>query len=695
MRVKKLLKITGITLASGVILVLLLVTAFVYNPFEASLPVMKDVVPRNVDFCLRKPRLAADFEGGDGFPVIPAVKELFSREAWQRVLNGPLAVTMGVDRAERGLQDVRRTFRELRDNHIDLVRDVVGKEVLLAGRFVSVDQSRWCAYLSVSWRIRFAYGLLKYGFVQERLRQNGISLQPVGDDPPFYKIRLRGSPEDLFIIRERNCLLVSNDQQLAKDSYACAVGGPNADEPLAQSAHYKDGVDNALKDWQKRVEEVPNPNTLEVFLRPGRVLPLMPALRNWPNPNADDRNERLLAAFLKPSSWRFLSGSLIFEPNSLSVLLDLEVDNTQHDKFLKDFFKTERDERARWMDEFISMVPADSVAAAALRMPAGGFLHEMYQAGLDPAEKEVLNDSMRQTTVYKSVANLIDKVHLSFLPRIGIVFAKNERTPKLKEFFPVHEETAMPQWMWVFWVAPGREQPVQEFVNTLKKHTLAFGFSNAWKLNLVQGSSADVAFEFASPLIAGTGNLAVCTYGLGTGRGQTQYFFVGNSGNLIRRMINARLNRFPSLRNEDDYREFERELPNAVNGLVWISGKHTREVLQALLDERQHTGDRPPPEWDLANRPLAERTVFYNKYRQYGTKAGIPRSLLKRFDEEVTRELDAMWEKEKANYSVAGRAKMEQWIYLTEALRSCYLQVILDPHSLRLTGRVLTTEYRR
>jgi len=75
MRVKKLLKITGITVGSVIILVLLLVAAFVYNPFEASLPAMKDVVPRNVDFCVRKANLLADFEGReDGFPVIPAVK---------------------------------------------------------------------------------------------------------------------------------------------------------------------------------------------------------------------------------------------------------------------------------------------------------------------------------------------------------------------------------------------------------------------------------------------------------------------------------------------------------------------------------------------------------------------------------------------------------------------------------------------
>ncbi|MHC4078702.1 MAG: hypothetical protein ACYST0_09740, partial [Planctomycetota bacterium] len=86
MRVKKLLKITGIAVTSVVILVLLAVAAFVYNPFEGSLPAMKDVVPRNVDFCLRKADLIADFEGQEnGFPSVPALQELLSRPAWQQL----------------------------------------------------------------------------------------------------------------------------------------------------------------------------------------------------------------------------------------------------------------------------------------------------------------------------------------------------------------------------------------------------------------------------------------------------------------------------------------------------------------------------------------------------------------------------------------------------------------------------------
>ncbi|MHC4077267.1 MAG: hypothetical protein ACYST0_02365, partial [Planctomycetota bacterium] len=617
---------------------------------------------------------------------------------WRQLMDDPAGRALRYDSGvERALGDARRTFQDLRRSQLHLVRDVLGEEVLLAGRLVprSFDRTKWCAYLSVSWRVRFAYGLLPYGFVQERLRQNGIALEEIADDPPLYKIRLPGNPKDLFVTRYLNCLMVANDQELVQESLECARAGPGAPEPLHLSSYYRDGVDKHIAAWQKRTE-VEDPNTLEIFLRPGQLLPLMPKAQNWPDPKREDsRNERVAASFVNTASWRFLCGSLIFEPNSLSVLLDLEVDNTRHTRFLKDFFKTERDERSKWMDDFISMVPASAVASAALRVPAGGFLHEMYRQVLESAEKQGLNDVLRQTTVYKNVPNLIDKVKLSFLPRVGIVFSKNERNAQLREYFPVQEETAMPQVTWVFWVAPGREKPVQEFVNTLKKNMGAFGFSKAYKLGLLRGSSEDVAYEFANSLIPGTGALAVCTYGLGLGRNQAQYFLVGTSGDLIKRMINARLDKVQSLRSDPDYQDhFEPELPSAVNGLVWISGANTREVLEALLEERQHTGDRPPPEWDLAKRPTAEATVFRRGYRQYRRPSAIPRSLRKRFDDEVTRELDNLWEKDKRAYSAEGRAEMEQWIHLTNAFRSLYLQVILDPHSLRLSGRVLTTEYR-
>ena len=57
------------------------------------------------------------------------------------------------------------------------------------------------------------------------------------------------------------------------------------------------------------------------------------------------------------------------------------------------------------------MVPASACAAAAMRMPPGDFLREMYGA-MDDAEKSLLNDSVRKTGKYDSVLDLIAEIEI-------------------------------------------------------------------------------------------------------------------------------------------------------------------------------------------------------------------------------------------------------------------------------------------
>ena len=80
MRIKKLAKVLGISLASLTTLLLFGLAVFVFNPFESSLADMRYVVPRGVDFFVRKLprgrhslsyRLRAEIPGR--FSALPAV----------------------------------------------------------------------------------------------------------------------------------------------------------------------------------------------------------------------------------------------------------------------------------------------------------------------------------------------------------------------------------------------------------------------------------------------------------------------------------------------------------------------------------------------------------------------------------------------------------------------------------------------
>src|SRR5688572_27968217 len=60
-RMRRLLRNLGIAAAALVVFLLLFVVAFIFNPFEGSLPQLPDIVPRDINFFVRKQRLADDF----------------------------------------------------------------------------------------------------------------------------------------------------------------------------------------------------------------------------------------------------------------------------------------------------------------------------------------------------------------------------------------------------------------------------------------------------------------------------------------------------------------------------------------------------------------------------------------------------------------------------------------------------------
>jgi hypothetical protein len=64
-RLRRWLRTALITLLGIGIFLLLFVAAFIFNPFEASLPELRDIVPRGVNFFVRKQHLGRDF---DPFP---------------------------------------------------------------------------------------------------------------------------------------------------------------------------------------------------------------------------------------------------------------------------------------------------------------------------------------------------------------------------------------------------------------------------------------------------------------------------------------------------------------------------------------------------------------------------------------------------------------------------------------------------
>jgi len=125
----RLLTVCGI----GAMLLLLFVVAFVFNPLEGRLVDVRDIVPREVDFFVRKVALADDLAE---FPEPRFWKDFAETSSWTELQSGPMVQSLRRQGVEKSLADARENLSRIRSDSsgfVDLVRDVLGEELLLAG----------------------------------------------------------------------------------------------------------------------------------------------------------------------------------------------------------------------------------------------------------------------------------------------------------------------------------------------------------------------------------------------------------------------------------------------------------------------------------------------------------------------------------------------------------------------------------
>ncbi len=683
MRAKKFFKVAAITLLAVALLLFASIAVFVFNPLEGSLRDMRDIVPRDVDFFLRKLDLDEDFVEapephfwGD-LAGHPGWYEKVVRGPTYRDLNGRGEITAALDEVRAQLASVRAQS----GGFFDIVEHVIGNELEIAGKLgdATGGGAAWCAYARVAWQAKAALGALRYGFAQERVRQGGLE---VSYEAPMFVLQAQGGPP-LYAARYLDCVIAGNDRELVQRSYGIATGEADA-ESFGASASYRDGVERRLREWEEQTDQAAN--AIEFYLRPDRYfgLPSITWDDRWPDPHhPTDMNERVLASFFNLSSWLYLTGALIFEPDSLSLLADIELDRNKHTAFQGNFFQTERQSNRKWLRPFMSMVPANACAFAAMRMPAGDFMREMFGA-LTETERTEIDELLRRTDDFESMNSLIDTMALALSPRTGFVFRANEVDRATAEMIAVADPAPVPQVAWVFWMESGREGVLTELVEKITNNFQLLGFTTAYDLPLGVGGSIgkDAAREFLNPQIPGTGSIATLVY--------PPFFVLSNSGPLIRDMMQARLlSAAPSILGNPDLDEYLRDVPDAVNGLVFLQSNEIERVLQGYDRDIVQSGGMPDPEWAQQRRSTAQLSVFRQKYSRHGSMAGIPESERAAFERDVDAELDDMWRRERTNYSADARASIAEAIGLTRLFRSAYLQLTLEPRHLQLSGRAL------
>lgn len=696
---RKLLKRIGLGLLITATILALGVVAFVFNPLEGSLRDVRDVVPRQVDFFVRKTNLAADFKD---FPEPVFWADFVDSTAWRDLQGGPLVQGLKRDGIERTLQQAREGVQQLQKGSsgwVDLMRDLIGNEVIVAGYFEDIatrkplPEPEWCMYARVSWRVRAAWGLLQWGMVQSQVKNGGVDIQ---GDGRMLVVKANGSRQTLYVARELDCIMLANDRKLIEQSLALSEGSRD-EQPFGTAAKYTDGVVDPLRSWAKTTG-VDSVNALEFSISPNTLDSFKQFAARWPNANNPDSvYERVLASFLNLKGWNSISGAAMFEPERLSFLGEVVLNSDTLTPFQRNFFRTEAQERSKWLDPFLNLVPENACAAAALRMPAGEFIDAMFQA-LTQSDRELLNDGVRHAPwdgqQLADARDLIDKLKTALLPRTAFVFRKNVRDPQI----PVGNPTPVPQVAWVFWIRDGGYSVLQQMVKWMRNNAQTLRFQRVYllKLNLSGTSSqvtedtgsGDVVWEFTNPQIDGTGEIATLLF--------KDFFVVSNSGPLIKDMFWARygVNGRRSITENEDMQEFMRELPMALNGLIYLRGPQLAELFQEFQTYSEQSSEIPDPVWMQSNRPQAELEVRKARFPRYASVAAIPESMKADFEKEVVNHLNQQWKAAKSGLSGDDLRQLAQLRAIAETFRGAYMQLELgDNNYMRFLGKILA-EYR-
>ncbi len=699
-RGRRLLRNLGFTLAALVTFVLMFVAAFVFNPFEGSLLELRDAVPRGVNFFVMKENLADDFET---FPTPKFWDELSDARGFAQLAQGQLGDSWrraGLD----GLVDrTAATFAQVRSDtggFLDLMRDVIGRQVIVAGyqQDHSASPPRplaepwWCLYARVTWRVKALHGLAGFGLVQSRLREQGIDVTDDGDD---LVVTLRGASQPLYVRRHLDLLMVGNHKPLIEQSQRL-IDGNRDEEPIGQMAAYTDGAQKRIERWADVNTQHP-PNVLEFVLEPNAFDGFRRFAAGWPDPqNKDSMNERVLASFLNLKGWQQVTGGVLFADGVVAATGQVGLNSKQHTPFQASFYRAEQEQRSKWLDPFLRMVPESACAAAALRMPVGEYLHAMFDA-LEDAEKELLNDRLRRTTfqgtALADLRDLIERVKIAFLPRTGFVFRQNDpdmsRDANGELMVPVAARSPMPQVAWVFWLRPNGDAIAKEMVTLLQTYASTFGFRKVWHLPVEVANTKlpEPVTEFTNPQIPATGEIAMIVF--------RDFFVVSNSGPLIRDILRTRHSALTGVRSIRDVPEFnavERELPNELNVFVWLHGANLVPMFDDYLTFAEADSERPDPVWMQENRPAAEDHVRRTQFARYGSVAAIPEAMRVpggEFDAAVVDHLRELWRKERTNFTADDRAQMQQMKAFAQLLRVGAVQLELENNFIRYQLRMM------
>jgi hypothetical protein len=287
--------------------------------------------------------------------------------------------------------------------------------------------------------------------------------------------------------------------------------------------------------------------------------------------------------------------------------------------------------------------------------------------------------------------DLIDKLEIALLPRAGFVFRRNVPDRSLDKdgnlAVPVARRSPMPQVAWVFWVRPGSERVLRDFVQMVSDNSGKFYIKRVWHLpvKFAGGTLPEPVTEFCNPQIPATGEVAMLPFG--------RFFVLSNSGPLIKDILRTNYSRRTGMKPILDLPEFylfDRELPDALNGFLWLRGENLVPVLDDYLRFAEADSEQPDPEFLVQIRPEVENEVRRTRFRGYPSKASMPPSVRDgAFEDAVQETMRERWRRVRTNFTQDDRQKMEQLKAMAQLIDQAYVQLELMNNYIRFQTKLL------
>jgi len=658
----RLLRITLIVLGVAAFAGYFAFSTFLFSPIEDDYGAdISTLAPRDVDFFVAKARVRSLFSKP---PRLEVQDELDKTSAWQVWIHSPEYAEFD---AKYGVEaQLARVRTELAALPIDAVSAIAARDVAIAGYFrgSTLESSDWALYARCNWAGKLGASLLNYPSAL------GLEKQGIEVDASGGVVSLSGGQlaRPIHVARIADVVVAGTSRELV--ARALELNAHGGQESFGLGATYNDFIQN-----QKRT---PSGDDIEFSIDWRVAMEKLGISGRWPQGESYDIGPRFAARLFQLGSVRSVAGVLGFD-SGIVTHAHAELSGEVMTPFQKSLYRIRGRDSAQIQRDLAYIAPADSQICAHIEVDLGDFLHEFYNA-LDPASRQLLDDTLRSTGQFTGAPALIDELETLFKGRIGLITRSNDY-PYNAEKDPPNDGATTPAITVVLWTentdkAHKRIQQLQQLVsdNQTRFNLRGRTGQRAVFTNVLAGGNE--VWEYWSQFITGTGHIAVTRNG--------ELYFISNTYAMLSDLLarfdpSARVRR---LSERPDFNQLVAEGAPSSNLFAWIDPRTLAPMLRRVAEDDALAEVKSRIDWD-SERAKAEDKAL---------RANFPGKVRGQLDAQTQQELDVIVGPQLAELESrllreqvpALKAAAERRLTYLEACSGALLTLALDPKAIDL-----------